>query len=297
MEKERKRKRKEYNIYKMSQPYLDVSSVGQLQGQYGLLLNNYTNTRNANISPPIQNLNQAYNNAQDSTNALLTQQSGVLGIIQNENTRLDDKTKAVQNMQFEQERMIQMNKNLQERTAAFNQILVVIFLSLAIMVIILSIGRFTPGSEGFVTISCILVVGIGACYSLYLYMLFNQRQVNDYNLIKFTVPANAPQSTGNGVIDNGNSSLWNSQMFCVGSQCCDGVTTTWDTDTNTCVTIGNNVSGFSTITDAYAYSDYISSQTEPISVNHPVTVAPVQNSYNSCQNPISYPSQYPKPSM
>jgi hypothetical protein len=62
----------------------------------------------------------------DVNKKLIENQPAVLGIINNENTRLDEKQKAVKNMKFEQERVIHMNRNMQERTAAFNQILIVL---------------------------------------------------------------------------------------------------------------------------------------------------------------------------
>lgn len=231
--------------------------------------------------------------ARNNTNTtnLNSNQPGVLGIIQNENTRLDNKQIAVNNMKFEQERIIQMNRNLQERTAAFNQILIIIFVSLAIMIIVLSIGRFVPGFQPFVILICTIVLGFGICYSIYLYLLITQRQVNDYDLLNLYTPSNAPKSTdtSDNPINNNAAYDFNNLIgqSCSGATCCDTTTTKWDG--NVCIK-----SAFSTLTDAYGYSDYISSQTEPISVNYPVNPLPVQPSAQSCQNPIAYPSQYPK---
>jgi hypothetical protein len=234
-------------------------------------------------------LKKLIKNNNDANNNLNVNQPGVLGIIQNENTRLDEKQKAVNNMKFEQERVIQMNRNLQQRTAAFNQIIIIVFVSLAIMVVVLFLGRFIPGFEIFVNLICIIVLGIGVCYALYLYLLITQRQVNNYDLINLDTNSSAPKST------NTNNPLDNSYEFndlikftCNGASCCDDASTTWNG--NACV----KSDGFATLTDAYAYSDYISSQTEPVSVNKPVSLMPVQLSAQSCQNPIAYPSQYPK---
>jgi len=222
----------------------------------------------------------------DVNKKLNENQPAVLGIINNENTRLDEKQKAVNNMKFEQERVIHMNRNMQERTAAFNQILIVLFISLAIMVIIIFIGRFVPFFEPFVIFLCVIVVSIGVCYSIYLYLLFTQRQVNDYDLLNLYTEAKPAKSTTKednplDTSDEFNKSIDN----CSGSACCEKPDS-WDG--KICK------SGFATLTDAYGYSDYISSQTEPVSVNNPVNLMPVQASAQSCQNPIAYPSQYPK---
>jgi hypothetical protein len=225
------------------------------------------------------------NNVNDNLNV---NQPAVLGIINNENTRLDEKQKAVNNMKFEQERVIHMNRNMQERTAAFNQILIVLFVSLAIMIIIIFIGRFVPFFEPFVIFLCVIVVSIGVCYSIYLYLLLTQRHVNDYDLLNLYTEAKPANSTTkkDGPLDASdefNKSIDN----CSGAACCDTTGTEWNG--SVCVK-----SGFATLTDAYGYSDYISSQTEPVSVNNPVNLMPVQASAQSCQNPIAYPSQYPK---
>ena len=214
-------------------------------------------------------------------------QPDVLGIIQNENKRIEEKKQTVDNMKFEQQRVIQLNRNLQERTAAFNQILIIIFISLAIMVVIIFIGRFFPVFEPFVILSCVIVLGAGVCYSVYLSLLFTQRQVNDYNLINTASFSKPPQSTDTSKpLDNPYDFNDLMNFTCTGDACCVGNGVTWNG--NACV------SGFSTLTDAYGYSDYISSQTNPVSVNYPVNPIPVQPSAQSCQNPIAYPSQYPK---
>lgn len=216
-------------------------------------------------------------------------QPDVLGIIQNENKRIEEKKQAVDNMKFEQQRIIQLNRNLQERTAAFNQILIIIFISLAIMVVIIFIGRFFPGFEPFVILSCVIVLGAGVCYSIYLYLLFTQRQVNDYDLINTTSFSKPPQSTDTSKpLDNAYDFNDLMNFTCTGDACCSGNGVIWNG--NACVSGGT----FATLTDAYGYSDYISSQTEPVSVNYPVNPLPVQPSAKSCQNPIAYPSQYPK---
>ena len=233
-------------------------------------------------------LTQLINDNTDVNKNLNVNQPAVLGIIQNENTRLDEKQKAVNNMKFEQERVIHMNRNMQERTAAFNQILIILFVSLAIMVIIIFIGRFVPFFEPFVIFLCIIVVSIGVCYSAYLYLLFTQRQVNDYDLLNLYSEAKPAKSTKKGDALDISSDFNKTLDSCSGAACCD---TTADTKWNGTVCVK---SGFATLTDAYGYSDYISSQTEPVSVNKPVSLMPVQSCAQSCQNPIAYPSQYPK---
>lgn len=234
-------------------------------------------------------LNNLIKNNNDANNNLNINQPGVLGIIENENTRLDEKQKVVNNMKFEQERVIQMNRNLQQRTVAFNQIIIVVFVSLAIMIGILFLGRFIPGFEIFINLICVIVLGIGICYSIYLYLLITQRQVNNYDLINLDTNSKPPKST-NVKSDNPLDDLYNFndlyKSSCSGSACCEDPKK-WNG--NVCVK-----SGFATLTDAYSYSDYISSQTEPVSVNKPVNLMPVQPSAQSCQNPIAYPSQYPK---
>lgn len=233
-------------------------------------------------------INNLVTNNNSNNQSLNSNQPGVLGIIQNENIRLDQKKLAVNNMKFEQERIIQMNRNLQERTAAFNQIIIIIFFTLAIVVAIIFVGRFVPGYDSFVVLSIIIVLSIGICYSIYLYLLFTQRQVNNYDLLNLYSPAETPQSTNNTdntLLDSTNSLTFNNNGYCVGSGCCEDPSK-WNG--NACI------SSFATLTDAYGYSDYISSQTETVSLNKPVSLMPVQPSAQSCQNPIAYPSQYPR---
>ena len=57
-------------------------------------------------------------------------------IVAAENARIQEKEQSLQNLQFGKKRILDLNKNFQERTTAFNWIFIVIFSTLAFMILL-----------------------------------------------------------------------------------------------------------------------------------------------------------------
>ena len=53
----------------------------------------------------------------------------VQDILNAENERLNEKEQAYENLKFGQQRVLELNRNFQERTAAFNWIIVAFFIT------------------------------------------------------------------------------------------------------------------------------------------------------------------------
>jgi hypothetical protein len=171
-------------------------------------------------------------------------------VLANETARLNEKTQSANNQIFGQKRVLQLNQNFQLRTQAFNWILCVIFIILAIMVILLFIGRFFPATESFISLAISLDLGIGACYILYLYAAFYNRDPNDFNQIVMPPPPTmsaaqaAAISSANALNQSNNLGSSVPQQYCEGSECCVSGSTIWSYDqpsnTGGCCAIGNS---------------------------------------------------------
>ena len=103
-------------------------------------------------------------------NSVLSSQSQTQEIIDAENARISSKEQAYQNMQFGKQRVVQLNQNFQERTSAFNQIIVVFFITLAFTVCFMFLKSTIPGIGLIMDILIVFVLVFGIGYCIYLYI-------------------------------------------------------------------------------------------------------------------------------
>jgi len=166
-------------------------------------------------------------------------------IINAENARIDAKQQSYQNMQFGQQRILQLNQNYQERTTFFNHILLVLFLTIVFTVILIFLNRNYSGFETLISIALVLVISIGLCYAIYLYLVFINRNPMNFDEIQYgasITPSPVPNNTGINIQGNvmgdmgdmsGNMS-GNIPGSCIGPLCCNGIDVIWDAGNNVC---------------------------------------------------------------
>ena len=75
----------------------------------------------------------------------ISEKSQAQDIIDAENARIDSKEQSYQNMQFGKKRVLDLNKNFQDRTTAFNWIVAVFFITLAFIIFLSYLDNLFPG--------------------------------------------------------------------------------------------------------------------------------------------------------
>lgn len=160
----------------------------------------------------------------------------IQGIVNAEIARLNEKEQSYDNLQFGQQRVLELNRNFQERTAAFNWIIVVFFITLAIAIFLLFLDRSFPLVGGVFEFMLVIVLAVGLCYCLWLYVQYSNRDPNDYYQIQYAPPPISPDAGGvNGSVtsqptDNGQ----NIGTLCQGASCC-GPNTVWNSYNGACI--------------------------------------------------------------
>ena len=129
-------------------------------------------------------------------------QNQAQNIIDAENARIDAKEQSYQNMQFGKKRVLELNANFQNRTTAFNWIVVIFFITLAFIIFLLYLDRIVPGIHDYITIATYVVLFIGIAYCIYLYAAFIRRDPSDYDKIIYSPDADAVTLSPNGAAAN-----------------------------------------------------------------------------------------------
>jgi hypothetical protein len=123
-------------------------------------------------------------------------------IIDAENARIDAKEQSYQNMQFGKKRVLELNTNFQQRTTAFNWIVVIFFITLAFIIFLLYLDRIVPGIHDYTNIAIYVVLFLGIAYCIYLYAAFIRRDPSDYDKIVYSPDANAVTLSSNAAAAN-----------------------------------------------------------------------------------------------
>lgn len=107
-------------------------------------------------------------------------------IVNAENARINEKYQSLQNLQFGKQRILQLNKNFQERTTAFNLIIITFFITLAIIILLLFLGRMFYGMEDIINTIIFIVLFSGVGYCIYLSVSFIKRDPADFEKIMYS---------------------------------------------------------------------------------------------------------------
>lgn len=178
----------------------------------------------------------------------------IKNILDDEVSRLNGRKDAIDNAEEERKRMIQLTMSATERQQAYNNIYIVIVITLAVFVGIKLIYQFEVVPDFILDILSALVISAGLIYCIILYSDIMRRTKMDFSQIDLGSPIVKSQTE----IDKENTDLIKSGSLaaiaakanegkCVGEACCS--TTSWDS--------GNSRCGFTTIqlsTDITPYS-------------------------------------------
>lgn len=218
-------------------------------------LSPYLQGTNSNL----QNLNTAIQSNIDSQNAVLTQQSDVIRILERENARLDQKKKSMDTVLQGQKRINDLNMSYSARYSAYNNVVIfIVIISLLIFLLFGILSKFLPPS----VISGLTIIILAYAFLKLYYMLTDiwSRDKLDFNKLDSSNLITPTQAKTSSLAYN---SLYGdmtdyalSQFGCTGSQCC-ATGTYFDISAQQCLAgtdpnqPSSSVSAFTNLEDAY----------------------------------------------
>lgn len=225
----------------MSNSYFDLPGLMNVQSNYLVdLSKNYYN-KAINVAIDVNDLQKnlidvsnSYSTADQSSTAILTDQSNVMQIINDEQDRLNKKQDLVKQMEQENKRKVLLNDTYRKKKVQYSKIMIVIIVALLIYIAIAFIGKFLFVPEGFLSLLYILDIAIAliVCFNLY-----SDATMRDYiNYDEIYIPPPNVDNSGNVISNNSNvPSIWSSFKYgCYESACCaDG--TVYDDKLKMCV--------------------------------------------------------------
>ena len=130
-------------------------------------------------------------------------------IVAAENARIQEKEQSLQNLQFGKKRVLDLNKNFQERTTAFNWIFIVFFSTLAFMILLFYLNTFIYGIEIFTNIAAFAVGVLGFGYSIFLFADYRKRDPADFDKIMYDPPGtiSSDQAASNASMNYSNDNV------------------------------------------------------------------------------------------
>jgi len=176
----------------------------------------------------------------------------VSDIINAETARLDAKEQTYQNVQFNKQRLLQLNQNYQNRTSFFNSILFILVLTFSLVVMMLYLNKSFPDYDTLFTFLNVVILIIGLSYSMYLYVVFMNRNPMNFDEIVYGNPSsnNANQNVNQIATDTPQSFNLVGSTVCSGPSCCDETANIrWNADKNICVKDGFTNMSFSGVVE------------------------------------------------
>jgi hypothetical protein len=227
--------------------YFDLAGVFKVQDKYITDLgNSYPNVNNApeivgyvaNLQNQMTTLAKQYQAANTSSNAVLDHQNQMIGIIDAEQLRLNEKKALIEQAEFQQQREALLNNSYRLKYAEYTKIVIIVIVSLLVFLLLQFLTSiFAAVPSGIVILLHIANFLIAFSMIIYIYATIYSRDKVNFN--ELNLPA--PLSDGSGTFvpqdnsgNSSNSSLFGSFGICYEQSCC-GEGTTWDPNSMMCL--------------------------------------------------------------
>jgi len=239
-------------------PYVDLNGVLTIEKNYLGNLNASDPGSAAIINNVQSNLDTMYKDYIDShisTDAGITYQKKMMDIVNSEKERLHQKKQSVDAAIFGQKRAVELGNSNRLRQSSYTNLLLILIVTLVLFVAIMIASTYLTFIPQVVyDILSIIVISVGIYVGLYSFLDIQSR--NNMNFNELNLPGLNNSVAGNSVA-TGNGSMFNlitGSTGCVGSDCCDNITTKWDNEKLYCKAIPTT-SGFTTMSFAYKNGD------------------------------------------
>jgi len=225
--------------------YFDLAGVFKVQDKYITDLgNSYPNVNNApqivgyvaDLQNQMTSLAQQYQAANTSSNAILDHQNQMIGIVDAEQQRLNEKKALIEQAKFQQQREALLNNSYRLKYAEYTKIVIVIIAALLVFLLIQFLSNtFAYVPSGIVILLHIANLLVAFSIIIYIYAVIYSRDKVNFN--ELNLPA--PLTDGSGVFvpaaqDSSGSSFWGSLGLCYEQSCC-GQGTAWDPNSMMCL--------------------------------------------------------------
>tara|TARA_A100001015_G_scaffold251861_1_gene291114 strand:- start:1188 stop:2432 length:1245 start_codon:yes stop_codon:yes gene_type:complete len=225
----------------------DLSGVFQVQKNYLTdLSNSYPNVNNApviakyvlDLQNKVQDVTKSYQDANTSSDNILTQQDDMINIVKTEQDRLLEKKKIIEAAENEEKRKMLLTKSNNLRNEAFTKIILMIILCVTIHIILIviykNIVQDPPANNIFTLFVLLHLANFAICtiiaFKMYIDILARS-QIN-FNELDLPPPNTGSSSQAPAIADYNN--LFADLGLCYSSSCC-GENTKYDTTLGQCV--------------------------------------------------------------
>lgn len=220
--------------------YVDVA------GLMGVLQNYLVNSpliknTNGDVLSTSQELNNINTNLNQISTALgnntsgniLSQQTGVDGIVTNEINRLNDKKQTIDAAITTQKRMVQMNDSYIKRQRDYTKILVAISVGIVLMIFAAYFSFISESFRPLATIIDIVIIVAVFIYCFWTYYNMSSRDNIYYDQLYVYGNPSTPQYYDEATMNTAAKDA--SGNTCTGPACCSATAgTTWDASGNIC---------------------------------------------------------------
>jgi hypothetical protein len=210
-----------------------MSSFQDINGLYSIA-NDLTPSSGVPIVPP---LNPA---ALASAQYTLNRQYDVQNILNDENARLAQKHTLVKAAMDGQLRMLTLNDSYRQRTAQYQNIILLAVITLALFILIVKLRSFFPMiPESITSLLLILLISGAIIWAIVIYYTkIQNRDKMYYDRLRLGAPASydnsANQLQAQKAAANQGNLFGSLGQFCIGSQCCS-TGTHWSDISMSCV--------------------------------------------------------------
>lgn len=280
----------------------DISGVLNVQSKYlDDLAQNAGGGGNSaaigNLQTYLTNLYGAYSKSNASAAAVLTEQTNMGIIVDNEKRRLDSKKEQIDAQLFAKQRMADLNDNYKKRQSYVNYMFIVLIISLIIFIVLIKLKYMITIIPGFVFDILIAInIAVVIIYMILTWREYNRRDRLNFDEIKLpTMPSNSSDANQNKDANKNSGNLLDLNTSCSGQDCCVAGTE-WNNGINKCVPNVPPVANPAFIYDlnTKAYIDPTTCiTTKKKCENACIAIADTCSSGFSCMNGINTPAFSP----
>jgi hypothetical protein len=235
--------------------YADLSGIFYIQSNYLTGINTGDPSFNANVQTvqtQLDDLYTSFNAASISSNQSLTQQQNMLGIVNTEMDRLNEKKQSVDSALVSKQRAALLNTSYQQRYAQYTNVIIAIVFTLAIVFALNVAKQKLPFIPPFVIdILTIIASVMGILVVLYVVrdIMIRNKMYHDQYIHAAPVVPDATSTTTTTTVPVSTTAP---PPDCSNASCC-GTGSTWDLSSNTCIP---NAAGFKNMDNVSNNSPY-----------------------------------------
>lgn len=189
---------------------------------------------------PFDEIYNMYNNSITNSSSILAKQDYVNKILDDETTLLENKKQGVDDYVKSQDRMVNMNSSYQKRLNQWAYVIIAIIVFIIVIIVFLQLQKDFPFFSEYFDLILATVLGLFIIYLLITINSIRSRTNTDFDEVIMAPPLGAGKPRADLPIKKEGSSFFDGlggNMTCIGSTCCDNVTSQYDATLNKCISL------------------------------------------------------------